>query len=265
MNLLLAFIAFNFIVIVHELGHFIAAKLADIKVIEFSLFVGPKLFSFKKGETEYSLRLFPILAYVKMEGEEEQSDNERAFNKKPLSTRAAVIAAGPLANLFIAVIVLSIVFSITGYATTSLNYVEKDSPAYNASIQKGDKIIRYDGKKIYQPMDVIQFLYVYKGKPAKVEVMRDGAIFETQISPLKIPEQERYLFGFNVQQISGDLSNVINTVAPDTPAETSGLKPEDKVIKLNNIPVSNKKDIDDFMSNNKGEPVKMTVFFLMFL
>jgi|LSQX01.3.fsa_nt_gb regulator of sigma E protease len=259
MNLLLAFIAFNFIVIVHELGHFIAAKLADIKVIEFSLFVGPKLFSFKKGETEYSLRLFPILAYVKMEGEEEQSDNERAFNKKPLSTRAAVIAAGPLANLFIAVIVLSIVFSITGYATTSLNYVEKDSPAYNASIQKGDKIIRYDGKKIYQPMDVIQFLYVYKGKPAKVEVMRDGAIFETQISPLKIPEQERYLFGFNVQQISGDLSNVINTVAPDTPAETSGLKPEDKVIKLNNIPVSNKKDIDDFMSNNKGEPVKMTV------
>jgi regulator of sigma E protease len=108
-------------------------------------------------------------------------------------------------------------------------------------------------------MDVIQFLYVYKGKPAKVEVMRDGAIFETQISPLKIPEQERYLFGFNVQQISGDLSNVINTVAPDTPAETSGLKPEDKVIKLNNIPVSNKKDIDDFMSNNKGEPVKMTV------
>ncbi len=259
MNLLLAFIAFNFIVIVHELVHFIAAKLADIKVIEFSLFVGPKLFSFKKGETEYSLRLFPILAYVKMEGEEEQSDNERAFNKKPLSTRAAVIAAGPLANLFIAVIVLSIVFSITGYATTSLNYVEKDSPAYNASIQKGDKIIRYDGKKIYQPMDVIQFLYVYKGKPAKVEVMRDGAIFETQISPLKIPEQERYLFGFNVQQISGDLSNVINTVAPDTPAETSGLKPEDKVIKLNNIPVSNKKDIDDFMSNNKGEPVKMTV------
>ena len=71
--------------------------------------------------------------------------------------------------------------------------------------------------------------------------MRDGAIFETQISPLKIPEQERYLFGFNVQQISGDLSNVINTVAPDTPAETSGLKPEDKVIKLNNIPVSNKR------------------------
>ncbi len=259
MNLLLAFIAFNFIVIVHELGHFIAAKLADIKVIEFSLFVGPKLFSIKKGETEYSLRLFPILAYVKMEGEEEQSDNERAFNKKPLSTRAAVIAAGPLANLFIAVIVLSIVFSITGYATTSLNYVEKDSPAYNASIQKGDKIIRYDGKKIYQPMDVIQFLYVYKGKPAKVEVMRDGTTFQTIINPLKIPEQERYLFGFNAQQISGELSNVVNTVAPNTPAETSGLMPGDKVIKLNNILVSNKKDIDDFMSTNKGEPIKVTV------
>jgi len=259
MNLLLAFIAFNLIIIIHESGHFIAAKLAGIKVIEFSLFVGPKLFSIKKGETEYSLRLFPILAYVKMEGEEEQSDSERAFNKKPLLSRAAVIAAGPLANLFIAVIVLAIVFGITGYATTNLNYVEKDSPAYNASIEKGDKIIKYDGKRIYQPMDVIQFLYVYKGKPAKVEVMRDGKIFKTQINPVKIPEQERYLFGFSLQQISGGFSNVVNTVAPDTPAEISGLKPGDKVIKLNSTPVSNKKDIDDFMSNNKGEPVKVTV------
>lgn len=195
-----------------------------------------------------------------MEGEEEQSDNERAFNKKSLPTRAAVIAAGPLANLFTAVIVLSIVFSITGYTITSLDYVEKDSPAYNASIKKGDKIVRYDGKRIYQPMDVIQFLYVYKGRPAKVEIEReDGTKFETQVNPLKIPEQERYLFGFSVQQISGEFSNVVNTVAPKTPAEASGLKPGDKIVKLNNTSVSNKKDIDDFMSENKGNSVKLTV------
>lgn len=259
MNLLLAFIAFNFIVIVHELGHFIAAKLADIKVLEFSLFVGPKLFSIKKGETEYSLRLFPILAYVKMEGEEEKSDSERAFNKKPLPARVAVIAAGPLANLFIAVIVLTIVFSVTGFTTTNLKYVEDGSPAYNASIQKGDKIIRYDGKRVYQPMDVIQFLYVYKGRPAKVEVIRNGKTFETQITPLRIPEQERYLFGFSVQQISGELSNVVNAVSPNTPAEISGLKPGDRVVKLNDVPISSKKDIDNFMSVNKGNTVKMTV------
>ena len=67
--------------IIHELGHFLVAKLADIKVLEFSTFVGPKLFSIKKGETTYSLRLIPMLAYVKMEGEEEYSESERAIIK----------------------------------------------------------------------------------------------------------------------------------------------------------------------------------------
>jgi regulator of sigma E protease len=259
MNLLLAFIAFNFIVIIHELGHYIVAKLTDIKVIEFSLFLGPKLFSFKKGETEYSLRLFPILAYVKMEGEDERSDNARAFNKKPLSVRAAVIAAGPLANLFIAVIVLSIVFSVTGYTTTVFSSIEVNSPAHDALIQSGDKIVKYDGKKVYQPMDLIQFLYVYKGRPAKVEIIRDGKTVETQINPLIIKEQERHLFGFSVKQIEGDFSNVVGSVASNTPAEISGLKPEDRIIKLNNTEVSEKKDIDNFMSSNKGEEVRMTI------
>ena len=75
MRLLMVFMAFNLIIIVHELGHFIVAKFSGIKAEEFSLFVGPKIFSFRKGETMYSLRVFPILAYVKMEGEDEDSDS----------------------------------------------------------------------------------------------------------------------------------------------------------------------------------------------
>ncbi|HOJ12491.1 MAG TPA: RIP metalloprotease RseP [Clostridiales bacterium] len=259
MNLILAFIAFNFIVIVHELGHFFVAKLTDIKVLEFSLFVGPKLFSIKKGETTYSLRLLPILAYVKMEGEEEESDSERAFNKKPIWTRAAVIAAGPLANLVIAVIVLCIVFSVTGFTTNRLSNVEEKSPAYNAALKEGDIILKYDGKSVYQPMDLIQFLYVYKGRPAEVEYNRGGQRFTTSISPTVIPEQERYLFGFNAKQINGELSNVVGAVASDTPAAKAGLQDGDVIKKLNQSPISSKKDIDHFMADNKGNPVKMTV------
>mgnify|MGYP000908848351 CR=1 FL=1 len=259
MNLILAFLAFNFIIIVHELGHFIVAKLADIKVIEFSLFVGPKIFSIQKGETTYSLRLFPILAYVKMEGEEEQSDSERAFNRKPVWTRAAVIAAGPLSNLFVAVIVLSIVFSLTGFTTSKLSYVEENSPAYNASLREGDVLLKYDEKNIYQPMDLIQFLYVYKGKPAEVEYLRDGERFKTNIIPTVIPEQEKYLFGFNVKQVSGELSNKVDYVMPDTPAAEAGMQQGDIIKSLNDLPISGKKDIDQFMTENKGNPVKMIV------
>lgn len=259
MNIILAILAFNFIVIAHELGHFIVAKLSDIKVLEFSLFVGPKLFSIKRGETEYSLRLFPILAYVRMEGEEEESDNERAFNKKPLHIRAAVIAAGPLSNIIIAIVVLSIVFSITGFTTTKLDYVEADSPAYEASLQKDDIILKYDGKRVYHPMDVVQFVYVYKGKPAEVEVLRDGKKFTAYITPEVIPERELYLIGVSVENINGELSNVISQVIPNSPAEAAGIMPGDKVVKLNDVSVSKKADIDNFMKENKANPVKMTI------
>jgi len=259
MNLLLAILAFNLIVIIHELGHFITAKLADIKVLEFSLFVGPKLFSIKKGETTYSLRLIPILAYVKMEGEEEHSDSERAFNKKPVLTRFAVIAAGPLANIFTAVILLVILFSVTGYSTSKLSYVEENSPAYNASLREGDIIIKYDGKRVYQPADLIQFLYVYRGKTAEIEYIRNKNKYTTKITPTIIPEQVKYLFGFNVQQISGKLTNIVDGVIPDSPAEKAGLQSGDVVIKLDDAPISAKEDMDEFMSKNNGETVKVTI------
>ena len=111
MNILLAILALNFIVIIHELGHYLVAKRAGIKVLEFSLFFGPKLFAVQKGETLFALRLFPVGAFVQLEGEEEASSSNRAFNNKPLPVRAAVIAAGPLMNLLSAFFFLCIFFS----------------------------------------------------------------------------------------------------------------------------------------------------------
>jgi regulator of sigma E protease len=182
MNFLLAFIAFDLIVIAHELGHFIVAKLADIKVLEFSLFAGPKLFSFQKGETTYSLRLIPILAYVKLEGEEDDSTSERSLTKKPKLIRAAVMAGGPVANLLVAVIALTIVFASTGFTTTQVNEVAQGYSAQKAGIHQGDKIISFDNKKVYHPMDIFQFMYVSKGKPAEVDILRDGQRIKTTIS-----------------------------------------------------------------------------------
>lgn len=259
MNFLIAFIAFDLIVIIHELGHFIVAKLADIKVIEFSLFAGPKLFSFQRGETTYSLRLFPILAYVKLEGEEEDSDSERSLRKKPLWIRASVMAGGPLANLLTAVIALTIVFSATGYATTQVSEVAPGYSAENAGIQKDDIILTYDNKRVYHPMDIYQFMYVSKDKPVELDILRDGKRIKTIIKPLLIPETKRYLFGFGVKEAAGDESTVVKTVYPDTPAEKAGFRENDKIIKLNDTPVANKQEVDDFMKNNGDKPVKVTI------
>ncbi len=259
MNLVIAFIAFNFIVLAHELGHFAVAKLSGIKVLEFSLFMGPKIYSFKKGETTYSLRLFPVLAYVKMEGEEEESTDERAFNKKPVGVRAAVIAAGPLMNLLVAVIMLSIVFTMVGFDTTVVSRVDENSPAYIAGIEPGDRIIAYNGKRVYKPVDFYQFLYVLKDKPVEIEIERNNERIVRNYVPQVIPSQERYLFGFTVVEVTGENSNVISEISPGSPAESGGLKPGDRIIRLNETSISSKQEIDAYMKSHQGGPINVTV------
>lgn len=207
MSFLLTFIAFNFIIIVHELGHFIVAKRAGIKVQEFSLFVGPRLFGFQRGDTMYSLRLIPALAYVKMEGEDEQSDSEHSFGKKPLLVRMAVIAAGPLANLVTAFILFTIVFSITGYSTTYIDLVTTGSPAYNAGIRSGDKILKYDNKKILDTMNIIDFMYVGKGKTTEIEYSHAGSNITKTITPAAsvVEGHPQYMIGVTFQRQSGTI------------------------------------------------------------
>ena len=108
MSIILAIIIFSFIIIFHELGHFLVAKKCDVKVNEFCLGLGPTLLHFTKGETTYSLKLLPFGGACMMEGEDEDSQDDRAFNHKPLWQRAAIVAAGPFFN-FILAYVLSVI------------------------------------------------------------------------------------------------------------------------------------------------------------
>jgi regulator of sigma E protease len=264
MRLLMVILAFNFIIIIHELGHFIVAKLSDIKVEEFSLFVGPKIFSFKKGETTYSLRTFPILAYVKMEGEDEESDSERAFNKKSVPVRAAVIAAGPLANIISAFIIITIFYSISGYRTTVVSGVAEDSPAYEAGIMAGDKIVGYDNRSVFQYIEFLNFLYVSKGEPTEIEIEREVLVdgkkqTERKVLPItpEIISGEQYIIGFT--RLDDDNSNVVGELAENAPGIEAGLMVGDRIVKLNDTKVHNINEIISFLNENKENPVTVTV------
>lgn len=259
MQIVLAILALSFLIIVHEFGHFIAAKLSGIKVLEFSLFMGPKLISFKKGDTQYSIRTIPIGGYVRMEGEEEESDDSRAFNKKPLSARALVLLAGPLANLFIAIIILSVVFSAVGFNTATVSAIGEDMPAEEAGIQEGDEIKSFGGKKILHPMDIELFMYVNKDKPVEIEYARNGKAYTTEVAPERIPEQKRYLLGFEPLESQGKDSNIVARVLPESNAGKAGLLEGDRITALNGNPVSSRQDIGVFMEENKGETVEVTV------
>lgn len=259
MSILLAFIAFNFIVIIHEIGHFTAAKLTGVKVQEFSLFFGPKLFSFKRDETQYSVRAIPAGGFVRLEGEEQASDSKASFSKKSIPVRAFILFAGPFVNMLAAIVILSVVFAFTGYGTTKIDTAAKDSPAYKAGIKKYDRIYRYDGKKVYQPTDVLTFLYVSKGKPAEVYLRRGKEDIKTIITPDIIPAQSRYYFGFIPKAQTGADSNVVSDVQRGSPAEKGGLKQNDRIVKLNDKNISSKEDINSYLLKNGQRPVLLTI------
>lgn len=258
MQILLAILALSFLIVIHELGHFLVAKLSGIKVHEFALFMGPKLFSVQRGETMYSLRAIPLGGFVKMEGEEETSQDERAFNNKPILVRAAVIAAGPIANLLIAVIIFSTVYSLNGFRTTRVEGIAEGSPAYSAGIRNGDRIISYDGKVVYEPMDMLSFMFVSKGKPADVHVKRDNEVLNVRVTPEVIPAN-RYVLGFVTKKEYGTGSNIVSNVDPNAPAGKGGLNAGDVIIRVNDKEVTTKQQIGKYLNASGGNPIKITV------
>lgn len=152
--ILLAILFFGIIIFVHELGHFIFAKLFKVKVNEFSMGMGPKLFSFGKKETKYSLRLFPIGGYVSMEGEDEDSEDDRAFGKKKVWQRFIIVAAGAVMNLILGFIVATILMSMQNLiGTTTIAGFDKDS-FLKDTFKPGDRIVEINDKRAYSHYDL---------------------------------------------------------------------------------------------------------------
>ena len=142
-----AIFIFLMVILVHEFGHFAVAKMVGIRVNEFSIGMGPKIIQKKKGETQYTLRILPIGGYVKMEGEDEASNDPRSFNKVPALSRIAVVAAGAIMNFILAIFILGIVSFGTGMPTTTIEETLVNSPAEKSGIQSGDTIISINGEK----------------------------------------------------------------------------------------------------------------------
>ena len=143
-----AIFVFLLVILLHELGHFTVAKLVGIKVNEFSIGMGPKLLQKRKGETEYTLRVLPIGGYVKMEGEDEDSNDPRAFGSVSALSRIAVVAAGAIMNFILAIIVLSIVSFSMGEPTNIIGEIIPNTPAQYGGIMEGDKLISVNSAQV---------------------------------------------------------------------------------------------------------------------
>ena len=159
MNSVLAVLILGGIILFHELGHFIFAKLSGIEVTEFSLGMGPRLLSLKKGETRYSLKLLPFGGSCAMLGEDEDAEGDRAFNNKPVFNRIAVVAGGPLFNFLLAFLLsLVIVGCAGGFYEPVVVGVEKGYPAEQVGILPGDVITKVNHRSVHSYRDLTPYL-----------------------------------------------------------------------------------------------------------
>lgn len=166
-SIILAIIMFLFLILIHEFGHFIIAKKSGIKVNEFAVGMGPKIYSKQKGETLYSLNLLPIGGYCAMEGEEEDSNDPRSFNNSKPHKRFFTVLAGPMTNFIFAAIIFMIVIANIGTSSNKVGGFLDNSKAYQAGIKEDDRIIKINDKKIKKFEDISLYLNEYYKKNDK--------------------------------------------------------------------------------------------------
>ena len=189
--LVIAIVMFGLLIAIHEFGHFLTAKLCGVKVNEFAIGMGPALIKHQKGETLYSLRVFPIGGYCAMEGEDEDTGDARAFTAQPAWKKLIILAAGAFMNFVIGLVLLAIVtFPAEGFLTNQITELAEGFPTRPEQVlQPGDYIIRVDGHAIYQRSDIFLFLSRAEGDTVDLVIRRDGEKLELPDYPLTEVEQ----------------------------------------------------------------------------
>ena len=175
LTILLTILIFGVLILIHELGHYLFARLFDVEIHEFAVGMGPKLLSrvSKKTGIRYSFRLIPFGGYVSMEGEDGESENSRAFCNKATWKRMIITVAGAMMNLLLGVILTTIyVSTFDSYGTTVI--AEVDKSVLSEYAQVGDQIIEIEGSNVYTATDLIYEIYRQGIEPVDVTILRDG-------------------------------------------------------------------------------------------
>lgn len=182
MTYLFAVIGLALLILAHEFGHFLIAKLFGVKVNEFMIGLpGPKLFSYQGKETTYGITLIPFGGYVRLHGEFEDPENpektkdEKSFISKPATVRILVLASGAIFNVLLAVLLFSAVFlyGIPNYPTTIIDKVYPDTAAQKAGFQEGDKILKIDNRDIGEWQDLVEYVSERPGKKVTITLKRN--------------------------------------------------------------------------------------------
>ncbi len=258
------------LVLVHELGHFLAAKLFKMRVERFSIGFPPRAFGKQIGETDYCVSWIPIGGYVKIAGMIDESFDTEFLSKppepweyrsKPVWQRMIVISAGVIMNLLLAVLIFWAINYIRGSAvleTTTIGYVVEQSAASQAGLQAGDRVLDVNGMPVQNWDQLRSDLYIETmGKDLTITVQRGAEQRQIFIPRSHIPEPTDASFEATFGIIPDQTQIVVNSVEPGKPADQAGLKPLDVLVSMNGTPIRYTEKVREIVQASAGKPLKM--------
>ena len=217
----------GFLVLIHEGGHFLVAKLCKVMVNEFAIGFGPTIWKKQGKETKYALRAIPLGGFVSMEGEEERSEEEGSFSKASIPKRIAIVIAGGTVNIIFGLLVYFILGACTGnYISNKVESIQSEQTV----IQVNDEIVAINDKKIRLHSDIQEELTKSEGNPVKLDIIRNGEEMEITETPLT---QEVKNIGISFEGTTEELNSEIAIIFPDSPAERAGLQAKDTILQVN--------------------------------
>ena len=266
-------LAIGILVTVHEYGHYLAARLCDVKVLRFSVGFGKSLWSKVSGkdQTEYTIAAIPLGGYVKMldevEGEVDESEKHRAFNNQPLLNRSFIVAAGPMANFLFAIFAYTVVNLLGQQGLEPVaEFVKDDSHAQQVGFQSGDRILSVDGRSHQHWDDNRLYLLNRALTKSTVDFEVESISDEITIKTVDFgrldnwqPSQSLMESVLGLYPLNTQVDTIIGSVLPDGPASRAGLQVDDKILMVDNQTTSNWQQLVAYVSSRPNQQIQVTV------
>jgi len=258
MNVIVALLILGFIVTIHELGHFLLAKKNGITVVEFSVGMGPRIASFERGGTRYSLKAFPIGGSCMMLGEDETVDDEGAFGKKGVWARFSVIFAGAFFNFILAFVLALVYLGIAGVDKPYVNDTATNS-ATEGVLQEGDLITSINGSPISFGRDVFYYLYFnpLTEEPLKITFLRDGEKQTAEVTPIWT---DSYLLGCYYDPNNEPAK--LSVIAEGSALAEAGVEAGDVIVGVNGTEITTGQEFGSYMDRNPMNGDALTITYL---
>jgi regulator of sigma E protease len=260
---------------IHEFGHFIVAKLFGMRVEAYSFFgLGPRIWGFKIGHTDYRISAIPLGAYVKLYGDETTASLEGGASKeevvpeselyelRPRWQKFLVMLGGPLMNILLALaipFIIALTYGVPSNPAPIVGFIKPGGEAEKAGLRVGDRIVKFDGIENPTWRRIERDVLLMPEKQIPITVERDGSQVDLFITPVKVTEGGQTLGVLDFEPDLGTEPVVVGRVEPGMPAAQSGLQVGDWIVSVNGKPVRNRQEMKKFINEAKDQPIKLSV------